>query len=295
MRSSDTWGVRLFRWTGAVYLTVACVFCILPFWLVVSSSLTSEPSIIKDGYRLIPKEFSWSAYQLAIGKANGMLNAYAVSITVTVTGTVLGLALMAMAAYVLTRKSFHYRGQLAFYFYFTSLFSGGLVPTYLLFTNYLRLTDTLWALILPLLMSPWLLLLLRNFLKTLPDSLIESAKVDGAREFTIFARIVLPLSTPGLATIGLFLALLYWNDWFNASLFLHQKTLYPLQYYLQNIISSTEFARQAMGKGVVFAIDTPSESLKMATAVLVTGPIILLYPFVQRYFVKGLTVGAVKE
>lgn len=295
MHFSERTAMALFRTVGGLFLLVACVFCVLPFWLVISGSLSSEGSIISKGYGLLPQEFSFAAYKLALGNSGGMVTAYAVSTTVTLVGTVLGLFFMAMGAYVLTRKSFRIRGHLAFYVYFTSLFSGGLVPSYLLVTNFLKLTDNLLALILPLLMSPWLLLLLRNFLRSIPDSLIESAKVDGAREFTIFVRLVLPLSTPGLATIGLFLALLYWNDWFNASLFIHQKSLFPLQYYLQNIISSTEFARQALGKGVSMSIDTPSESLKMATAVLVTGPIILLYPFVQKYFVKGLTVGAVKE
>jgi len=284
----------LFNSLGFSYILVMCVFCIIPFWLLISGSFTSERYVITNGYSFFPRELSLDAYLLAFGTSVSVLKAYSVSIGVTVTGTFLGLSLMSMTAYVLSKKSFKYRNGFAFYFYFTMLFSGGMVPYYILISSYFKWTNNYLALIVPGLMSPWLLFLLRNFMNSIPDSIGESAKIDGASEYVIFTRLILPLSKPGLATIGLFLGLGYWNDWFNASLFIRDSKMFPLQYFLQNIIQSTEFARKSMMSGIPFSVDTPTESLKMATAVIATGPIIFLYPFVQRYFIKGLTVGAVK-
>jgi putative aldouronate transport system permease protein len=284
----------VFMSVGYTYILVMCVICIIPFWLLISGSFTSEHYILTKGYNFWPGEFTLEAYKLAFGTSAAVLRAYEVSIGVTVIGTGLGLMLMAMSAYVLSKKEFRYRGRFAFYIYFSMLFSGGMVPYYILITSYLKWTNNYLALVVPALMSPWLLLLLRNFMSSIPESIGESAKIDGASEYRIFYSLILPLAKPGLATIGLFLGLQYWNDWFNASLFIRDKDMFPLQYFLQNIIQSTEFVRKAMLTGMVFTIDTPAESLKMATAVIATGPIVFLYPFVQKYFVKGLTVGAVK-
>jgi putative aldouronate transport system permease protein len=284
----------LFFSMGYTYVIGMCILCLVPFWLLISGSFTTERYIITKGYNFIPGEFTLEAYRLAFGTSVSILRAYEISILVTVAGTLCGLMFMAMAAYVLSRKEFRYRGRFAFYIYFTMLFSGGMVPYYILVTSYLKWTNNLLALIVPALMSPWLLLLLRNFMNSIPESINESARIDGASEYRIFFSLILPLAKPGLATIGLFLGLQYWNDWFNASLFIRDKDIFPLQYFLQNIIQSTEFVRKAMLSGMSFSIDTPAESLKMATAVIATGPIIFLYPFVQKYFVKGLTVGSVK-
>jgi len=284
----------LFNSLGFSYILVMCVFCLVPFWLLISGSFTSERYVITNGYSFFPGEFTLDAYKLAFGTSVSVMKAYGVSIGITLAGTFLGLMLMSMTAYVLSKKEFKYRGQFAFYFYFTMLFSGGMVPYYILISTYFKWTNNYLALIVPGLMSPWLLFLLRNFMNSIPESIGESAKIDGATEFVIFTRLILPLSKPGLATIGLFLGLGYWNDWFNASLFIRDSSMFPLQYFLQNIIQSTEFARKSMMSGIPFSVDTPTESLKMATAVIATGPIIFLYPFVQRYFIKGLTVGAVK-
>ncbi len=283
-----------FNILGFSYILVMCVFCLVPFWLLISGSFTSERYVITNGYSFFPGEFTLDAYKLAFGTSVSVMKAYGVSIGITLAGTFLGLMLMSMTAYVLSKKEFKYRGQFAFYFYFTMLFSGGMVPYYILISTYFKWTNNYLALIVPGLMSPWLLFLLRNFMNSIPESIGESAKIDGATEFVIFTRLILPLSKPGLATIGLFLGLGYWNDWFNASLFIRDSSMFPLQYFLQNIIQSTEFARKSMMSGIPFSVDTPTESLKMATAVIATGPIIFLYPFVQRYFIKGLTVGAVK-
>lgn len=283
-----------FDFLGYVYIGVMCVFCIAPFWLLVAGSFTTEHEIVTKGYSFWPSEVTLDAYKLAMGTSVSVLRAYAVSIGVTVSGTALGLLLMSMSAFVLTRKDFKYRNRFGFFIYFTMLFSGGMVPYYVLISKYLQWTNNYLALIVPGLMSAWLLFLLRNFISTIPESLVESAKIDGASEYRVFFSIVLPLAKPGLATIGLFLGLQYWNDWYNASLFIRDTKMFPLQYFLQNTIQSAEFIRKAMLSGMSFSVDTPTEALKMATAVIATGPIVFLYPFVQKYFVKGITVGAVK-
>ena len=283
-----------FDFLGYAYITIMCVFCIAPFWLLVAGSFMSEREILTRGYNFWPREFTLGAYKLAMGTSVSIIRAYSVSIGVTVSGTLLGLLFMSMSAYVLTRKNFRYRNRFGFFIYFTMLFSGGMVPYYVMISKYFQWTNNYLALVVPGLMTAWLLFLLRNFMSTIPDSLFESAKIDGASEYRIFFSIALPLAKPGLATIGLFLGLQYWNDWYNASLFIRDTKMFPLQYFLQNTIQSAEFIRKAMLSGMSFSVDTPTEALKMATAVITTGPIVFLYPFVQRYFVKGITVGAVK-
>jgi len=279
---------------GYAYVIVMCAFCIAPFWLLVAGSFTSEREILTRGYSFWPRGFTLEAYRLATGTSVSVLRAYAVTVGVTLSGTLLGLLLMAMSAYVLTRKEFRYRNRFSFFIYFTMLFSGGMVPYYVLISKYFQWTNNYLALVVPGLMSAWLLFLLRNFVSSIPESIVESAKIDGASEYRIFFSLVLPLAKPGLATIGLFLGLQYWNDWYNASLFIRDTRMFPLQYFLQNTIQSAEFIRKAMLAGMSFSVETPTEALKMATAVIATGPIIFLYPFVQKYFVKGITVGAVK-
>jgi putative aldouronate transport system permease protein len=269
------------------------IACLIPFWLLIAASFSDESDLYNYGYSFWPHTFSLEAYHSAMMSGN-IFKAYQVSIGITVAGTLLGLFIMMMAAYAIQRKEFRYRNKIAFYFYFTTLFSGGLVPYYVLMTKYLNLKNNYLALILPALMSPWLIILLRTYIQTIPEALTESAKLDGASDFGILLRIIIPLAKPGLATIGLFLALNYWNDWYNASLFLMRKSMYPLQYYLQNVILNAEFARSLAGTGVNVDLRAPTESLKMATAAIATGPIVLLYPFVQKYFVKGIIIGAVK-
>lgn len=203
---------------------------------------------------------------------------------------------MTMAGYVLARKDFKYRNSFSFYIYFTTLFGGGLVPWYIMITKYLGLLDSYAVLVLPGLMTPFLIILMKNFIKSaVPEELFDSGKIDGAGDFRIYWQIVLKLSMPGIATVGLFLALYYWNDWFTSSLFINDTHKYQLQFYLYNVINSAQFiAQMGAGTGVSLATEVPAESTKMAMAIVVTGPILFLYPFVQRYFVKGLTIGAVK-
>ena len=199
-----------------------------------------------------------------------------------------------MTAYVLYRRDFPWRNKLSFFFYFTTLFSGGLVPWYILIAKYLNLRNNPLSMLIPGLVSVFNILIMRNFLKSIPDSLVESAKIDGANDFIIYLRIILPLSGPSLATVGLFIALNYWNEWYNAMLFMTKADYFPLQYYLYRTLNSMNFAAQAAAEAGVEVPIMPTQSFKLVMTVAATGPIIFLYPFVQRYFIKGITVGAVK-
>lgn len=287
---------RVFRMMAYLIITIFSLLCLFPFLLIISGSLTANESIIRDGFHLIPKVFSLEGYEMVFIFPTQLIKAYSVTIFVTVIGTLVGLFLITMAGYVLQRKDFKYRNQLSFFIYFTTLFGGGLVPWYIMLTTYFGLADTYAVLILPGLMTPFLIILMKNFIKSaIPEELFESAKIDGANDFRIYYSVVLKLAMPGIATVGLFLALTYWNDWFMSSLFINDVSMYQLQYYLYNTINTMMFVSQmATGTGVTLGRDIPTESTKMAMAIVVTGPIIFLYPFVQRYFVKGLTIGAVK-
>ncbi|MCL2867100.1 MAG: carbohydrate ABC transporter permease [Clostridia bacterium] len=285
-----------FNIIGYMVVFIFALFCLLPFWAILSSSLSSEKSVLRYGASLIPREFSTSAYEFIFKSPRKIMNAYGVSTMVTVSGTLLGLFLISMTAYVLYRKDFKYRNAFAFGFYFTQLFSGGLIPFYILVVQYLQLKNNYLALILPPLMNAWYIILFRNFLNSVPDSLVESAKIDGAGDFRIYAQIILPLSTPGLATVGLFLALGYWNDWYHALLFINTRDMFPLQFLLYEVLRSAEYIAKILSQtgAVISTGNLPTETVKMATAMVVTGPIILLYPIIQKYYVKGLTIGAVK-
>ncbi|NMA84170.1 MAG: carbohydrate ABC transporter permease [Epulopiscium sp.] len=272
--------------------------CLIPFIMIISGSFSSEETIIKKGFSLLPQDFSLEAYKTVFKDPLVILRAYATTIGLTVTGTVLGLLLQTMTAYVLCRKDFGWRNIFSFFFYFTTLFSGGLVPYYILISQTLNLYDSYLALLFPLLFSVWNLLVMKSYIMSLPDSLIEAAKIDGCGEFGILFKIVIPLIKPALATIGLFIALAYWNDWYNAMLYIKSEEKYPLQYFLYQQINNIEAYKKLIANSsassVASAVSLPTQSLKMALTVVVTGPIILLYPIAQKYFVKGITIGAVK-
>jgi len=272
--------------------------CILPLLLVVSISFTDEQSLMLDGYHFWPKAFSTAAYQYVFSGAGSILNAYAVTIFVTVVGTLLHLLITSMLSYSLTRPEVTHRRALTLFVYLPVLFNGGLVPQYILLTRILHLKDTVWVLIIVYLVSTINVLIMKNFFRTIPESLIESARIDGSGEIRTFFRIALPLSKPSLATIGLFVAIAYWNDWMTASLYIESPKLRPLQYLLQSLMNNIGYlqsnaqASQSMEAAIGML---PSEGARMATCVLAIGPIILLYPLLQKYFEKGLTIGAVKE
>ena len=275
------------------FITLFSIICLIPFILVVASSFTSEDAILRYGYNLWPREFSLEAYKLMFSTPK-MLYAYGVTIFVTVVGTALSMLVSSACAYSLSVKSFYYRNIITFFIYFTMLFSGGLVPTYLWLVKYLKLTDSLWVLILPSLVNPWNVLLLRNFFAGIPESLAESAKIDGANDLVILFKIILPISLPGLATVGLFYALAYWNEWYKAMLYLRTEWKYPLQYIIMQITRNIRFAEELASMGGTVTENPPAYSSQMTTAVITIGPIIFLYPFLQKYFVTGLTVGSVK-
>jgi putative aldouronate transport system permease protein len=289
--------VKVFNTISYIVLSLVSICCLIPFLIVISGSFTSEQYILKHGFSLIPKDFSVQAYKVALNNPVAVFRAYGVTLSLTVVGTFLGLLITAMTAYVLTRKDFEWRNKVSFYFYFTTLFSGGLVPWYILMVKYFHLKDSYLALLLPPLLSVFNMLVMKSYMSGIPDAITESAKIDGAGDFRIFAKLILPLAKPALATIGLFIALGYWNDWYNSMLFIQNEKLYSLQYFLYKIVNNVEAYKNILsqtGGSVNVKIDMPSESLKMALTVIVTGPIILLYPFVQKYFVQGITIGAVK-
>ena len=274
--------------------------CIIPFIFVLIISFTSEDYIKTNGYSFLPKEWSFEAYEYIFSSSASIINSYGITIFVTVTGTVLGVLVMAMFAYAISRRSFAYRGFFTKLIFIPMLFSGGMVSSYLVITKFLGLKNSLLALILPICVSSFNIIILRTFFKTsVPEAILESAKIDGAGDFTIFMKVILPLVKPALATIGMFIALGYWNDWYNSMLFINNENLYSLQYYLYKIVNNIEayktiLAQAGGGTSLGSTINMPSESLKMALTIIVTGPIILVYPFIQKYFVSGVTIGAVK-
>ena len=241
---------KVFNMIAYPLMGLLALVCFLPFWLIISASFTDNSSIIKDGYHLFPEKWSLDAYRYIFAAPATLLNAYKVSIIVTVVGTLLSIALVTMAGYVLNRKDLKYRNQLSFFIYFTTLFSGGLMPTYILYVNVLDLRNNLWALIFSGLLSPFNIILMRNFMKGIPDALVEAARIDGAGDFGIFVKVILPLCKPGIATIILFVALGYWNNWYSAMLYMSKSKLYPLQYYLYNIITAAQTAKASTSAGV---------------------------------------------
>ncbi|MGG4342114.1 carbohydrate ABC transporter permease [Paenibacillus lautus] len=270
---------------------------VLPFLLVVAVSLTDEASLTGNGYQFLPESFSLEAYRYLLDAPDILLRAYGVTITVTVIGALAGLLLTAMTAYVISRPDYRYNRATTFYVFFTMLFSGGLVPSYILITQYLHLKDSLLALILPVLLSPFNIMVMKGFMSKIPLEIVESAKIDGARELRIFFRIILPLSTPALATLGLLISFTYWNEWFNAMLYIDDPNKVPLQLLLVRTLGSIEFITSNSEFAQQLGVDLssfPNNSARMAIAVLAGGPMLIIFPFFQRFFVKGLTVGSLK-
>jgi putative aldouronate transport system permease protein len=266
--------------------------CVLPMILVLSISLSSNNAISRYGYQLVPKEFSLEAYRLIFRGNSSVFQGYFISLSVTFAGTMLATLITAMAAFTLVNKNVRCRNGLAFFFFVPMVFSGGLVPWYIMCRN-LGLVDNFFALLVPsLLFSPFNMFLCRNFMREIPDSLMESARLDGAQDFHIAFAIYFPLSMPVIATVALFYGIAYWNDWFNAIMLVNSQKLYPLQYMLMKIQSEVESLKRIQPGVPVRSL--PGESLKMATCILTVGPIVLLYPYLQKYFVKGLIIGGVK-
>lgn len=286
--------VLTFKAIGYPLIFLFAFFCLIPFLIVIGSSFTSESYIIKNGYTIIPKEWSLESYATIFKSPMAIIRSYGVTIFVTVVGTALNVFLNTMAGYVLQRKDFEWRNKISFYYFFTTLFSGGLMPSYILCVRYLHLKDTIWAMIIPMIVSVWNILLVKGFMAGLPFEMTESAKIDGAGDFAIFIKLIWPLSKPVIATITLFTALTFWNDWYHSMLYINDSNLYSLQYQLYKLVNDAKALRQIAAESGMVVDTVPIESMKMALTVVVTGPIILLYPYVQKYFIKGLTLGAVK-
>lgn len=283
-----------------IFLAICSFLAVIPFVFVIIISLTDEHALAMNGYRFIPEKWSLYAYRYIIEAGENIIRSYGVTILVTIAGTMLGLLLTGTYAYALSRKTYAYRKFFTTVITIPMMFSGGMIANYLIVTKVLMLKDTVWALILPLCLNSFNIIVLRTFFKTsIPDSVVESAKIDGASEWKLFFKIIIPMALPGLATIGLFLTLGYWNDWFNAMMYMDSKDWVPLQYLLIQIESSIDWLasnKSMMGvDGITAAANLPKETIKMAIVVISTLPIIFAYPFFQRYFVNGLTIGSVKE
>jgi putative aldouronate transport system permease protein len=299
-RSNDSEaGIQISKTANAV-LNIIFIFlaivCVYPLLLVFAVSFTDEVTLTNAGYTLFPSKLSLSAYVYILKNISSIINAYGVSIFVTVVGSMIGLVIMAMYAYPLAREDFKYKGVFNVIIVITMLFSGGLVPLYMVYVNVLHLKNTLWALILMSLFSAFYVMIIRTFYRTnVSKSLIEAAQIDGAHEFTIFFKIVIPLAKPALATIMMFSMLVYWNDWYGPLLFIEKQNLFNLQYLMYNVQSKISNLAMVTKGGNVNLKDIPSETARMAMAIVAIGPIILAYPFFQRYFEKGITLGATKE
>lgn len=279
------------------FFLLLSVAIVAPFLLIVSVSFTDEKALMANGYSFFPSRFSIVAYDFVLRTPGILLRAYSNTIFVTVVGTILSLLITSMVAYTISRRDYKYRAPLTVYIFFTMLFSGGLVPFYILMTQYLHLKDSLWAIILPGMLSPFYVLIMKGFMGKIPVELIESAKVDGASEWRIFFLMILPLSTPALATLGLFIGFNYWNEWFQALLFIDKDNLVPLQLLLVRIMNTLDFLRNNSEYIQSLGLDLsqmPNESMRMALVILVAGPMMFVFPFFQKYFVQGITVGSLK-
>ncbi|MDF2921389.1 MAG: binding-protein-dependent transport system inner rane component [Paenibacillaceae bacterium] len=279
------------------FIVISAAF-IIPLWSIVAISLTNESDIATFGYKLIPGNIDFQAYRFILKNPMSLINAYKVTIVISVIGTLLSVLMVSMCACALARPNFKYARVITMLLFFTMLFNGGLVPSYILMTKYLHLQNTYFALIIPLLGSVWHMLLMRTFFKQLPESLVESATLEGAGELRIYLTIIVPLSTPVLATVSLMQLLACWNSWYPALLYISDSQLYPLQYLLQVMMQNIQEILKNMRNDVPVDLaqlgQLPTENARMAMCVLAIGPMLFIFPFFQKYFAKGMTVGSVK-
>lgn len=278
---------------GIVALFAAA--CLYPLLLTLMTSITDEQTLIRDGYRMFPQKYSLAAYEMIVTTMSSkVLSAYKMTILVTVIGTALALVVTASVAYVVSVRDFKQRNIINMMLYVPMVFSAGLLPWYIVCTKYYHLTNTIWALILPPCLNVFNVFLMRNFFQSLPTAVFESARIDGAGHFRIFAQIAVPMAQVGIITVGMMYALSYWNDYYNALMFIRKSEMYPMQYYLYNILSNIQFAARQSQTRTNYNIAIPSETMKMAIIIVTILPILFLYPVIQRYIVKGVVVGAVK-
>lgn len=276
---------------------IFALLCMLPLWIGFVASFTNELSLIRDGYGLWFNHFDLTAYKLIFTGTSTIYRAYGVTIFSTVVGVALTILLTSSFAYPLTVASVKYRNRISLFAYITLIFNGGLVPTYIMTTKLLHMHNSIWVLIIPAALNGYNMFLMKNFFNTIPEALAESAKIDGASDIYIFYKIILPLSKPILATIGLFAALGYWNEWFRVLLFIDNPKIFSLQFLIIRLQQQSEFLNSSLSasaRAALGGVTIPTIGIKLATAMVSIGPIIVLYPFLQKYFIKGLTIGAVK-
>lgn len=290
---------KIFRSFAFVVLLILAIVCILPIILIIVASFTDETTLLANGYRFFPQKYGLEAYVYLLKQSVMMLRAYKISILVTVIGTQASLVLSTTFAYPLSRKDFKYRNIFSFLVFFTMLFSGGIVPSYMMWTKFFHIKDTIWALIIPsYLMNAFNILLIRNYYSNnIPDALVEAARIDGASEFLTFRRVIVPLSVPVIATVGLFTGLAYWNDWINGLYYINDPGLYSIQNLLIRLMNNIQYLNSGAAAGIVSGGTTgalPSTSVRMAIAVVGVIPVVAAYPFLQKYLIRGTVIGAVK-
>ncbi len=289
---------RAFNKASYLILTVVALLALLPFVLIVSASLTDETALLNYGYQLLPSKVSFVAYQYISSRSAVILRSYGLSILVTMLGTFIGLVLTTCLAYPISRKDYKHRNVLAFFVFFTMLFSGGVTPAYIMWTRYFHISNTVWALIVPnYLLNGFNVMLMRNyFSNNVPFSLIEAAKLDGAGELRVLRNVIIPLSVPVITTVGLFMGIAYWNDWINALYYVSEPKYFGIQSLLLRMMNNIQFLNSGQAANLVGSgsVALPSTGIRMAMAVIGVLPILVVYPLLQKHLVKGVVMGAVK-
>lgn len=279
-----------------IFFIIVSLSYILPLILMISISVSSEAAITKYGYSLFPRDFGLDGYKAVLSNPKQLIDSYKVTIIYSVVATVLSMLIKALAAYPLSRSNYRLKKPVTMFMFFTMLFSGGMVPMYLLNTKYLHLNNTIWVYIVPGLVAAWDIFIMRTFFQGLPDGLVEAAKIDGASEVRIFFQMILPLSTPVLASLGFMYMIGKWNDWNTSMLYIQKNELFSLQYLLQRILREAEYLKSLAQSGTMVMSDQepPTETMRYAMAILAAGPMMIVFPFFQKYFAAGLTIGSVK-
>ena len=296
MRKNKIKGEASIKIVAHILLFLLGTSCLISILFVIGASFQTQGEIVRRGYALIPEKPSLEAYIMVFRNPYQLLKAYYNTIITTVIGTIAGVMVSASAGYVLSRKNYKYRRIFSFYVFFTMMFNGGLVPMYIMMTKWFGLKNNYLALILPLIVNGWYIMLMKGYFAGIPDAVIESARIDGASEIYTFIKIVIPMSTPVIASISLFYVLGYWNDWYQSLLYTTDAEYYKLQYLLMNMLKSAEFLNSDAAREMQLdkIAEIPTQNVKMAMCVLAAGPILVVFPFFQRYFVKGIAVGSVK-
>ena len=289
---------KMVVYTAYLITGLFAILCVTPLWMALCASFSNENALVRDGYSLWINQFDLSSYKIVLSKTGTIYRAYAVTIAMTVIGTCLTVFFTALTAYPLSVRKLRYSSRINFFIYLTMLLNGGLVPNYILITRVLGMKNSFWVLVIPGMLSAYNIFLMKNYFSSLPASLAESAKIDGASDLKIFLQIILPLSKPIIATVALFAAMAYWNKWYEVMLYIEDSNLYTLQYLIMKLQREVDFLKSALGAKALEAmgnITLPSIGIRMATAMLSIGPIVLVYPFLQKYFMKGIMLGSVKE